>query len=51
MRVHGLSVHSYVVVCFGLFCWDVPDGSQRAALVEPTDTFQGGVFHGDDARP
>ena len=38
-------------VCLG-FCWrDVPDGLQQAAVVEPVDPFECGVFHGVKAAP
>jgi hypothetical protein len=45
------SFQSCVEVCLGL-CWrDVPDGFQQAAVVEPVDPFEGGVFHGLEAAP
>ena len=51
LRGHGLSFQSCVVVCFGLCRRDVSDRFQQAAIVEPVDAFECGVFHGVEAAP
>jgi hypothetical protein len=40
-----------VVICFGFCGRDVPDGFEKAWIVEPVDPFEGCVFDGSEIAP
>jgi len=40
-----------MVSFFGLGWWDIPDGLQKAAVVEPIDPFERGELHGFGVAP
>ncbi len=48
---HGWCVQHGVVSFFGLGWGDIPDGLQKATVVEPVDPFERGVFDGFERSP
>lgn len=48
---HGWRLQHGVVVCLGFGGWDVADGFQKSAVVEPVDRFQGGELNGLEVSP
>jgi hypothetical protein len=48
---HVCSFQSGVEVCFGFCWWNISDRFQQAAIVEPVDPFEGGVFDRYKAPP
>ena len=51
LRSHGELVHSYVVSLLGFGWRDVADRLEDAAVIEPVDPFESGVFHGFEGFP
>ena len=51
LRSHGELVHSYVVSLLGFGWRDVADRLEEAAVIEPVDPFESGVFHGFEGFP
>ena len=50
-RHHSELVGSCIEAGFRFCGRDVADGLEQAAVVEPVDPFEGGVFHGIEAAP
>lgn len=48
---HGWRFQHGVVSFFGLGWRDIPNGLQKAAVVEPVDPFQRGELHGFEVAP
>ncbi len=51
LRGHGWSVQHGIVALLGFGWWDVPDGLEQAAVVEPVNPFQCGKFDGFEVAP